>query len=271
VDHRVAQIEINLERWRWLPVDLGQRHIIVNIPAYHLDLYEDGARVLELRVVVGKSYRRTPVFSDTMRYLVLNPYWEVPPSIAVHDKLPLLRKDPAALVAAGFRVFRGFGADAEQVDPLRVDWNSVSPRQFSYRLRQDPGPKNALGQVKFMFPNRFNVYLHDTPSRDLFAHADRSFSSGCIRVEDPVRLATAVLAGTPGWDAAALRAGLDTGQTRTVSLGRPVRVHLLYWTAWVDDDGTVEFRRDLYGRDERVLRALDTPPPDATPAEERPS
>lgn len=254
---RVRQLELNLERWRWLPRELGPRHILVNIPDFELAAVEDGRTALEMRVVVGLSYRRTPVFSDLMRYLVLNPYWEIPPTLAVQDKLPLIRKDPEYLAQQGIRVLQGWGIEEREVDPGTVDWAALRGRGFPYRLRQDPGPRNALGRIKFMFPNRFNVYLHDTPTRELFARADRDLSSGCIRVENPVDLAEYLLREAPGWSRAAILAAIgDGGPTQTVPLPRPIPVHLLYWTAWADAEGTVQFRRDLYGRDELLDEAL---------------
>jgi murein L,D-transpeptidase YcbB/YkuD len=259
---RARQIVVNLERWRWLPQDLGSRHVRVNIADFHLDALDSGETVLSMRAIVGRSYRRTPVFSDAMTYLVLNPSWEVPPKLAANDVLPQIQKDPEYLARMGFKVLQGWGAGETIVDPASVDWGRLQPSTFRYRLRQMPGPKNALGQVKFMFPNKFNVYLHDTPSRELFAKTERAFSSGCIRIEKPLDLAVLLLSGQPAWDRAGLLEALGQGAERTVRLAAPVPVHLLYWTAWVDADGTTHFRKDLYGRDRRVLDALREPPPE---------
>jgi murein L,D-transpeptidase YcbB/YkuD len=258
---RVQQVELNLERWRWLPQDLGRRHILVNIAGFELDLVEDGRTVLDMRVLVGRPYRRTPVFSDTMRYLVLSPYWNVPRNIAVQDKLPLIKRDPGYLAKQQMRVFSGDGGAATELDPATIDWSQVTPATFAYRLRQDPGPLNALGQVKFMFPNAYNVYLHDTPSRELFARASRDFSSGCIRLEKPVELALALLRDDPTWTRARVDSVIARRAERTIVLAAPVPVHLLFWTAWAGPDGTIQFRRDLYGRDARLERALAAGPP----------
>lgn len=260
---RVRQIELNLERWRWLPQDLGRRHVLVNIPDFRLDLVEDGRSILTMAAIVGRPYRRTPVFSDQIRYLVLNPFWEVPPMLAVQDKLPLIRKDPDYISREGFRVFRGWGEGREEIDPNAIDWTSVPGRGFPYRLRQDPGPQNALGQIKFMFPNRFNVYLHDTPARELFAKTSRDFSSGCIRIEKPLDLALALLSHNPAWTRESLTVALRDSRDRTVLLPRPVPVHLLYWTTWAEEDGTVQFRSDIYDRDRRLEEVLRQPPPTA--------
>jgi murein L,D-transpeptidase YcbB/YkuD len=189
VERRVEQLELNLERWRWLPNDLGRRRLIVNIAAYQLEVVEDGAVVLAMRVVVGRRYHRTPVLSDTIRYLVVNPYWHVPRSIAAGELLPKIRRNPSYLANNRLRVFPILGADAREVDPKTVDWAAITPARFPFRLRQDPGPLNALGRVKFMFLNKYNVYLHDTPAGPLFEEAQRDFSHGCIRVEQPIELA----------------------------------------------------------------------------------
>lgn len=253
---RVRQIELNLERWRWLPLDLGERYILVNIPDFRLELVENSRPVLTMRVVVGRPFRRTPVFSDTMRYLVLNPFWDVPHKLAVEDKLPEIQKDPTYLSRLGVRVFEGWGTTGRELDPATVDWATLSRRHFPYRLRQDPGPQNALGRIKFMFPNKFSVYLHDTPARELFSREARDFSSGCIRIERPLELAEALLADA-GWDGERLTKALETERDRSVPLARPIAVHLLYWTAWVNEDGTVHFRNDLYGRDAALAQALE--------------
>ncbi|MEJ2206100.1 MAG: L,D-transpeptidase family protein, partial [Gemmatimonadota bacterium] len=249
---RLRALELNMERWRWLPEDLGERHVEVNIAAFQLQVVERGHVVQSHRVVVGRQYRQTPMFTGAMTYLVFSPYWHVPPSIAAIDKLPVVREDPGYLRAQHMVVLDR--ATNEEVDPARVDWASITGRELNlrYRLRQDPGPWNALGGVKFMFPNRHNVYLHDTPSRELFNRTARSFSSGCIRVEDPLALAEYVLGDPVRWSRDAIReAAARTGE-QTVRLDRPIPVHLLYWTAWAAQDGTVHFRDDLYGRDPAV-------------------
>jgi murein L,D-transpeptidase YcbB/YkuD len=264
VETRIEQIVLNLERWRWLPQELGERHVLVNAANFEVQAVEDGATVLRSRAIVGRPYRRTPVFSDSISYLVVNPYWNVPHSLAVLDQLPMQKQDPTYFQRVGMRVFRGWGADAEDVDPSTVDWNEVSARSFPYRLRQDPGPVNALGRIKFMFPNKFSVYLHDTPARDLYARSARDFSSGCIRVERSRELAVWLL-GEGDRSADRLEAGWSVPVERTISLPSPVPIHLLYWTAWAEEDGTVHFRNDVYGRDERLAAALAEVPSTGTP------
>ncbi|MEZ4388523.1 MAG: L,D-transpeptidase family protein [Candidatus Krumholzibacteriia bacterium] len=262
VSERIEQLKANLERWRWLPQDLGTTYVLVNIAAQQLSVWHSGRQELEMAVIVGRSFRRTPVFSGRMTYLVLSPAWEVPPSLAVQDKLPELQADPGRLADLGFQAFAGWEADAPEIDLRSVDWTRVTPETFGYRLRQKPGPQNALGRVKFMFPNRYSVYLHDTPSRELFRRASRAFSSGCIRIEDPEALAVKLLADQPAWTPEAIREAMQAGVERTVALKQPVSVHLLYWTAWVADDGQVCFRDDVYHRDAPLQAALASAAPE---------
>lgn len=261
IQERINQIIVNLERWRWLPESLGERYVIVNIAGFRLDVIEDGESLLTMRVVVGRPYRRTPVFSDTIRYLVLNPSWEVPSRIAIQDKLPLIRQDPRYLTDQGFDLLEGWGSDERHIDPMSVDWSTVTARNFSYRLRQRPGEMNALGRIKFMFPNQFSVYLHDTPARELFGEDVRAFSSGCIRLQDPLALAELLLGDNPNWSRDAIEGAIAERREQTVTLARSMPVHLLYWTVWVDPDGTLQFRDDIYERDVPVLRELREDPP----------
>ena len=253
---RIQQIMVNLERWRWQPNDLGRRHLRVNIAAYHLEAWQDGSRRLDMKVIVGKDYRRTPVFSEQLRYLVLNPRWVVPRRIAVEDKLPLFRKDPASISARGFDIYQGWADNQLPIDPATIDWGNLSARSFPYRLVQRSGPQNALGRIKFMLPNRFDVYLHDTPDRHLFERNDRNFSSGCIRVHRPLELAEWVLDETPGWSRSEIDRALATKKEKTVNLQATIPVHIQYTTAWVDDAGQLQLRRDAYGRDKAVAAAL---------------
>lgn len=262
---RVRQLEVNLERWRWLPQELGDRYVIVNAADYRLDAVESGEATLTMRAIVGKAYRQTPVFSDRISYMVFSPYWHVPHNLAVQDQLPLQKKDPTYFSRLGFRVFRGWGADAAEVDPAAVDWSSVTPRYFGFRLRQDPGPQNFLGGVKFMFPNPYSVYLHDTPAKELFGRQARSFSSGCIRIEKARELASWLLRGDGDWTPERIDRAMNARSEQTVRMRSSVPVHLLYWTAFVGDDASVQFRPDVYDRDTPVARALDREAPVASP------
>jgi murein L,D-transpeptidase YcbB/YkuD len=256
VSERVRQIELNLERWRWLPRELGRRHIVVNVSGFELEVVEGDQVALEMRVVVRKPYRRTPVFSAEMSCLVFSSYWHVPPNIAANDIVPAVRKDPDYLEENGIQVFGQSTTDGEALDPASIDWTEVGEGSLPYRFRQSPGPQDALGGVKFMLPNPYNVYLHDTPSRELFQRADRSFSSGCIRLERPLDLAEYLLRGSPGWDAEAIRAAARAGTERTVRLPERMPVHLQYWTAWADRTAQAHFRKEVYGRDLLLDAAL---------------
>ncbi len=248
------RIDANLERWRWLPRETPDTYIRVNIAAFTLRAMDGGDPALTMNVIVGRPYRRTPVFTETLKYLVLNPYWNVPHSIAVKDKLPLLKANAAAEAARGYQVRPHGAEDFVAVDA--VDWEAVTPRSFSYHLRQRPGPENALGQSKFMLPNPYAVYLHDTPSRDLFARQERTFSSGCIRLEDPVALAAWLLRREQNRDAERVPQLIESGETHTLYLKSPVPVYLVYFTAFSLEDGTVTFRRDIYERDRVLIEAL---------------
>jgi murein L,D-transpeptidase YcbB/YkuD len=252
---RREQIVINMERWRWLAENLGSKHLLVNIAGFELKGVVDNRTVLRKPVIVGRHYRRTPVFSDAVRYLVFNPTWTVPYKLAVRDKLPDIQKDPEYLKRLGFTVY-----DKEQrvVDPTTVDWSQITRRDFPYRLVQAPGPDNALGQIKFMFPNPYDVYLHDTPTRELFDKSDRAFSSGCVRVADPLELA-AWLLEDEGYSREQIEAIVATGQLHTLFLKQPIPVHIEYWTAWIDGDGLLNFRSDIYQRDPPLAAALATP------------
>lgn len=250
---RVAQLRVNLERWRWLPDELGERHIRVNIADFQLEARAGGRVERVHRIIVGKQLRRTPSFSAAMRYVVVNPWWGVPRRLAVEDKLPLFRKDPAAVQRMGFQVLDASGAT---VDPAGIDWAALSKQNFPYRLRQAPGPQNALGRVKLMFPNRHDVYLHDTPNRRLFERSRRNFSSGCVRVDGALELAAWALAGTPEASLERLEELADRGRETVIRLAEPLTVHILYLTAVVDH-GEVRFVHDLYGRDAPLLALLD--------------
>jgi murein L,D-transpeptidase YcbB/YkuD len=260
-EHWVSQLKANLERWRWLPQDLGRRYVLVNIANFELEIVEDGQVIMTMRVVVGRRYRRTPVFTDTMTYMEINPYWHVPPRIAIRDIVPQIQKDPEYLARKKIRIFESWDDQAPEIQPESIDWSQASARNFPFKLRQEPGADNALGRVKFMFPNRFNVYLHDTPAQDLFQKVKRTFSSGCIRIERPTDLAEYLLREDPGWTRNRIVDAIDSGETQAVRIPKPLPVHLLYWTAWVDSEGTVHFRDDIYGRDKRLIEALNERPP----------
>jgi murein L,D-transpeptidase YcbB/YkuD len=253
-EQRVKQLEINLERARWVLDDIEDDFILVNIAGFRVYLIRDRAIAWQSKVQVGKTYHQSPVFRDEMRYLVFNPTWTVPYSIASKEMLPSIQADPEYFQKRDFDVKDRKG---NIIDPTTVDWSSVTRRNFGYTLVQRPGPANALGRVKFMFPNKHAVYLHDTPSKYLFERAERAFSHGCIRVEHPYEFAELLLG--PDWNQDRIAATLDTQEITTVSLPEPLPVLLMYWTAVVSQNGEVLFYNDVYQRDQKIAAALDEP------------
>ncbi len=254
VEARIEQLVLNLERRRWMRDDFGQRYIFVNLADFKLKLVDEPKTLLDMRVVVGKPYHKTPVFSEEMTYLEINPFWNVPPSIARKEILPKIKRDASYLAKHNFTLFSDWSGGAKVLDPATIDWTLA--RNFPYKLRQGPGDGNSLGRLKFMFPNHFNVYLHDTPAKSLFEKASRSFSHGCIRVHDPVGLAAAVLALTPDWPQARIEAAIESGERTVVTLAEPVPVHISYLTAFVNKDGSIHFRGDIYQRDKQLAGLL---------------
>jgi murein L,D-transpeptidase YcbB/YkuD len=247
---------VNLERARWVIPDLPQTFVVVNIAGAKVYLVRDRAVAFETRAVVGASYTRTPVFRATMHHLELNPTWTVPPSI-VRELLEEARGDLAYFTRRGFRFLDRGGSEA---DLASIDLASTSASSFPWTLRQDPGPLNPLGRIKFVFPNAYNVYLHDTPRRDLFGREERLFSHGCIRVENPLELAALILNDPERSSRAALEARLETErETVKIPLARPLPVLVLYWTASADAVGKLHFYPDVYRRDGELLAALAAP------------
>ena len=234
------------------------RYVLVNIPDFRLAVLEDGKEVLAMKVIVGKAHRQTPAFSDVMTEIVLNPPWHIPDSIAAGEIVPELLRDPGYLRRKGYEIRRreGAGGPAAGGDLGDAEIRQLGQRGSPYRLVQPPGADNALGRYKFVFPNHFDVYLHDTPTGRLFARSERDFSHGCIRLEQPAALAAYVLAGDPQWPPPAVEAALASGRTVTIPLRRPLPVHILYQTAWVDPDGTLELRPDIYRHDSSLAAVL---------------
>ena len=249
IEARIRQIELNMERWRWLPRDLGARHIVVNIPEMRLNVWDHGSTSLSMRVVVGKPDTQTPIFNDKMTYLVFAPVWNIPSDIAEKETLPAALRDPGFMDRMNMEVVDASGT---RVDPASIDLGSPD----KYRFRQRPGTSNALGLVKFMFPNQFNVYLHDTPADSLFARASRSFSHGCVRLEQPEKLAQYVLRDQPEWTAERISEAMHAGEERIVKLKEAIPVYLGYWTVSVTPDRLVQFRKDIYGIDGRQSATL---------------
>jgi murein L,D-transpeptidase YcbB/YkuD len=290
VDVRISQIELTMERWRLLPQYLGSRYILVNIANYHLYGVDNNNDTLTMRIVVGKPEWNTPMFSEEMTHIVMNPYWNIPPSIFKDDIAPRIRQDSEYLSkrgidAVGLSTPKKIAVEeseevevVENVEATSDNENGESSEQplseaeiqnkkaqeeyiakvlsGNYRLRQNPGPGNPLGQIKFLFPNKYAVYLHDTPNRGFFKRAQRNFSHGCIRVENPMELAEFVLASNGNWDHGKIKSSINSRITKTVHLDQAIPVYILYFTSWVDDQGNVNFHKDIYGLDQTLLNAL---------------
>jgi murein L,D-transpeptidase YcbB/YkuD len=255
VEARIDQIRANMERARWVLRSLGEDFIIVNIAGFYVRVVQQGNSVWQARAIVGKPYRKTPVFTADMSYFVLNPTWTVPPTILKEDILPKAKADPTYLTDENFQLVN---SDGGVVDPLSLNWAKVTSNGFPYQVIQGPGPNNALGLVKFMFPNKHFVYLHDTPGRKYFKSSQRTFSSGCIRVENPFELVEILLADQSDWTETKVSATIQAGETTTVRLKQPWPVLVLYWTVDPDPGGDVRFYRDIYERDSAIIRALDS-------------
>ena len=244
---RLHAIRLNMDRWRRLP-DPGPRYVLVNIPKYHMFVHDNGRVVLDSKVIVGKPGDETPVFSSDMTQVVMSPYWNIPESIAEGETVPSIIRNPSYLSRNGIEVLRRTDGSVERVDPESVDWNNPSETS-GLSLRQRPGPGNALGHVKFLLPNKYSVYLHDTPTENLFSRSGRAFSHGCVRVEQPVELAKYVLADQPEWTEEAIKKAMLGGVEKAVKLRQPLPVHIVYMTVWVDEAGNPQFLPDVYRRD----------------------
>ncbi len=253
IESRIRAVIVAMERERWMNMPLGERHIWVNLADFTAKIIDDDQVTFETRAVVGANdaSRRSPEFSDQMEYLVINPSWFVPPDIVADEVLPELQADPTSN-----SYLQILDANGNAVDRSTIDFTTLTPASFSYGLKQPPGPGNALGRVKFMFPNRYNIYLHDTPQRSLFGREVRAFSHGCIRLNDPLEFAYVLLARQTSDPAGAFARIYNTGQETQLALEKPIPVHIDYRTAIVGSDGTIGFRRDVYGRDGKIWDAL---------------
>ncbi|MEN8007914.1 MAG: L,D-transpeptidase family protein [Candidatus Krumholzibacteriota bacterium] len=248
---KADRIAMNMERIRWLPEEPDTPFIRVNIPSCRLDLMDQGRSVLSMRTIVGRPDRPTPVMIDEIVWLEINPYWNVPQKLVRRDILPKILKDSGYLTDREFRVFETWESGAEEIEIDRIDWASLDSWDIAFRFRQDPGPRNPLGRMKFLFPNKFSIYLHDTNQRDSFRRDTRFLSSGCVRLEDPDSLARSLFQVE---DLAAL---VESGENRTLGLGKRVPIFLVYQTVWIDDSGEVNFAPDVYGYDARMMELLD--------------
>jgi len=253
---RADQLEINLERARQISELQDDRYILVNVPEYKLYVVENGATIYESKVIVGKKKNRTPVLSSVITEFVLNPYWNVPKSITQNEIIPKIQQDPNYLANNDMKVITRLNNKNLFLNPNEVDWLNVNVNDAPLRIRQDPGKKNALGRVKFIFPNNYSVYLHDTPSRKLFSRNTRALSHGCVRVENPLKLAEVLLSNSPSWTPEDLHKHANRTKTKVIKLDQPIPVHITYMTAWVDDRGVTQFRPDIYKRDSQMASTL---------------
>ena len=295
VEERISQIELTMERWRLLPQYLGNRYILVNIANYHLYGIENNNDTINMRIVVGKPQWNTPMFSEEMTHLIINPYWNIPPSIFKDDIAPKIMEDsqymskqnmdamglkaPEKIVVEEDEVVEvvenveatevtdGDNTGETELSEVEIQNKKAQEEYISkvlsgkYRLRQNPGPGNPLGRIKFLFPNKHSVYLHDTPNRGFFKKAQRNFSHGCIRVEKPLELAEFVLSSNPSWTQNTIQSSINKMKTKTVHLAESITVYVLYFTTWVDNEGTVNFHKDIYGLDKTLYNALRTTRP----------
>lgn len=254
IDEKINTIKLNLDFWRKLPQNLGNRYVLVNVPAFKLYGIENNQSIFEMKVIVGKLDWSTPIFSEDMTYIVVNPYWNIPSSILEDEILPELTKNPSYLSKKNIRII---GPNSSSINPQLVNWSEIDPKGWGYRLRQEPGPGNPLGRLKFMFPNTHSVYLHDTPLKKLFNRSNRKFSHGCIRVEKPLELAEFVFSGDSEWSAHRIQEEIDTGiSNKHVYLQQPIPVHILYFTVWVENNDKVHFADDIYNILDSAMKQL---------------
>jgi murein L,D-transpeptidase YcbB/YkuD len=252
---RIRQIELNMERWRWLPRDFPKRYILVNMAGYELAIVENGMPIREMRVVVGRDQRQTPAMQTRINAVVINPYWYVPDTVLRQDLLPAVQKDAKLLSRLNIKVFSSIQGNGTEVDAAKLDWNSFNATgPFPYTLRQDPGPGNALGRFKFLLENSPAIYLHDTADPGAFGRRARALSSGCIRLQEPLELAKYVLA--PEWDQAKIEAAVAEGKPQQMELAEPLPIFLIYQTVWVNELNETHFREDVYARDAHLDEAL---------------
>lgn len=252
VGKRIQQIIVNMERSRWVPAKLEGDYLAVNIPEFKLHVYEHDSMMWECNVVVGSITNQTVIFNDNMRYVVFSPYWNIPSSIIAKEILPAAKRNANYISSHNMEVVAG----GKVISPSSVNWSNYSGYGFPYAIRQKPGPNNSLGRVKFLFPNNYSIYLHDTPAKSLFNEPARAFSHGCIRVGEPVKLAEYLLRNDSLWTPEKISAAMNSNKETTVTLKTPVPVFIAYFTAWVDRKGRLNFRKDIYGHDARLAKVL---------------
>lgn len=261
IEHRIAQIKLNLERQRWLPRDRGGLHVEVNLADFRLDVFEEGSSILRMPIIIGKRFHATPAFNNKISYMVVNPEWNIPRRIAKEEIIPAQVNNADTFNRLNIKVLTGWGRDAAEIQVQDIDWQQWLGKASPYRLVQRAGDSNSLGRIKFMFHNRFNVYMHDTPHRHLFDRRVRMFSHGCIRVGRPIELANVLLNKVSTTDLGFIEPNfieneISSGNTKIIRLSQPVPVYLIYKTAWVDEQGQVNFRHDVYDRDSLLMASV---------------
>ncbi len=257
VDQRITTIRLNLDRLKWLNERQSKRHVIINIPDFQLYFEENGALIQTMRVITGTPKHPTPIFSDTVELIVLNPYWNIPKSIIQKEMIPKLLRNSNAMAKQNIEIYNGWGKDAEKVNPSSVNWNDYRySKHMPYRFAQTPGTHNALGKVKFLFPNKFSVYMHDTPTKHLFKKNKRAFSHGCIRLQKPRELLETFTTFNSNINFEKAQETLKGKKKKYFNLKEKVPVDVIYLTAWVDYDGKLQFRNDVYGYDEMQLKSF---------------
>ena len=257
VEERITTIRLNLDRLKWLNERAGNRHVIINIPDFQLYFEENGTMIQTMRVITGTPKHPTPIFSDTVEYIVLNPYWNIPKSIIQKEMIPKLLRNPNAMKKQKIEIYNGWGKDAAKVDPASVNWSKYRySKHMPYRFAQTPGTHNALGKVKFLFPNKFSVYMHDTPTKPLFKKNKRAFSHGCIRLQQPRELLQTFTTFNSNINFEEAQETLKGKKKKYFNLQQKVPVDVIYLTAWVDYDGKIQFRNDVYGYDEMQLKSF---------------
>ncbi|MGD0276491.1 MAG: L,D-transpeptidase family protein [Syntrophales bacterium] len=249
IEEDIRRIELNLERWRWFPRDLGDLYIMVNMPDYSLKVVQDEETVMTMKTVIGKPFWHTPSFNGRMTYLEINPVWKIPPSILEEETIPNIRKNHDYIKKKNLKFFRGQGKTFHEISPDKINWARAHPRTFPYQVIQGAGPANPLGRLKFMFPNAYDVYFHDTPTKHLFKKEKRTFSHGCIRIEKPIDLAAFLMERDRQWTRSQLMARINRKKTEQILFKEPVNVYISYFTTWVDDEGVLQVRPDIYGSD----------------------
>lgn len=259
VEDKIKQILVNMERWRWIPQPLDENYILVNIPDYTLTVYRNGKPFESMKIIVGKTGSNTVIFQGKIKYVVVNPYWNIPKSIAVEEILPQLKKDTGYLRKHQIEVGRRW--NFKTVNQDTINWKNVTEDNFNYTLRQKPGDKNPLGRIKFLFPNQYSIYLHDTPNYQLFSENERGFSHGCIRVEKPMDLADYLIGKNASKKRRIIYNHLISGKNESITLDTPISVYILYFTVWVDQNGIAQFRNDFYGHDRKLAQQLFQPDP----------